>query len=105
MCKFKKAIYDLKQSPRARFNKFKCAISKEASWKFYSDPSVFIYKISSGAVIFAIYVDEILLTRSDVDGIEKVKEYLMIQFVTKNMGRPRYFLGIVAHSKDGLVLS
>ena len=47
-----------------------------------------------------VYVDYILLTGSDGDGIEKAKEYLKAQFVTKDMGRPRYFFGIeIAHSK------
>jgi len=35
---------------------------------------------------------DILLIRSDVDGIKKVKEYLKTQFVTKNMDIPRYML-------------
>jgi len=43
-------------------------------------------------VIVAIYVDDILLTGSDVDGILKNKEYLKTQFLTKDIDRPRYFL-------------
>ena len=36
----------------------------------------------------------------------KATEYLKIQSVTKDMGRPRYFLGIViTHRKHGVVLS
>jgi len=45
-------------------------------------------------VILDVFVDDILLIRSDVDGIEKAKEYIKAQFVTKEMGRPRYFLEI-----------
>ena len=47
----------------------------------------------------------LLLIRSDVDGIEKAKEYIKAQFVTKEMGRPRYFLEIeIALSKHEVVL-
>jgi len=38
--------------------------------------------------------------------LEETKEYLKRYFVTKDMGKPRYFLGIeVAHQKHGLLLS
>jgi len=45
-------------------------------------------------VILAVYVDDILLTESDSTDLAETKEYLKRHFVTKNMGRPRYFLGI-----------
>ena len=49
-------------------------------------------------MILTIYVDDIMLTGSDADGIEKTKDYLKTHFVAKDMGRPRYFLGIeIAH--------
>jgi len=59
--------------------------------KCYSDHSVFIHRTSPGIVILNGNVN-ILLTKSDVAGIVKAKEYMKI--VTKDMGRPRYFLGI-----------
>ncbi|KAL0368234.1 UNVERIFIED_CONTAM: Retrovirus-related Pol polyprotein from transposon RE2 [Sesamum calycinum] len=56
--------------------------------------------------ILAVYVDDILITGSDIDGIEEAKTYLQKHFVTKDLGRPRYFLGIeIAHSKHGVSLS
>ncbi|KAK4385641.1 Retrovirus-related Pol polyprotein from transposon RE2 [Sesamum angolense] len=59
-----------------------------------------------GMVVLAVYVDDILITGSDIDGIEKAKTYLQKPFVTKDLGRPRYFLGIeIAHSKHGVSLS
>ncbi|KAL0323461.1 UNVERIFIED_CONTAM: Retrovirus-related Pol polyprotein from transposon RE2 [Sesamum angustifolium] len=57
-------------------------------------------------VVLAVYVDDILITGSDIDGIEEAKTYLQKHFVTKYLGRPRYFLGIeIAHSKHGVSLS
>jgi len=56
--------------------------------------------------VILVYIDDILLTRSDSDGIEKAKKYLKTQFVTKDMGKPSYFLGIgIAHSKHGAFFS
>ncbi|KAK4390758.1 Retrovirus-related Pol polyprotein from transposon RE2 [Sesamum angolense] len=51
-------------------------------------------------------IDDILITGSDLVGIEEAKTYLQKHFVTKDLGRPRYFLGIeIAHSKHGISLS
>ena len=65
MCKLKKAIYGLKQSLRAGFDKF--SRTRLDFQKCYSHHSIFI-RSSSGAVILIVYVDY-LLTESDVDGI------------------------------------
>jgi len=44
--------------------------------------------------LILVYANDILQTGSDVDGIEKAKEYLKAQFVTRAIRRPRYFFGI-----------
>ncbi|KAL0302730.1 UNVERIFIED_CONTAM: hypothetical protein Sangu_3081800 [Sesamum angustifolium] len=57
-------------------------------------------------VVLAVYADDILITGSDIYEIEEAKTYLQKHFVTKDLGRPRYFLGIeIAHSKHGVSLS
>ena len=60
--------------------------------------TVFVRHTGSGIVVLTIYVDDILLTGSDLAGIVETKMYFKRHFVTKNMRRPKYFLGIeVAH--------
>jgi len=58
-------------------------------------------------MILDLYFDDNLLTGSDVDGIKKAKEYLKTQFVTKDIGSPRYYFGIkmikIAHNKHRVV--
>ncbi|KAK4385974.1 Retrovirus-related Pol polyprotein from transposon TNT 1-94 [Sesamum angolense] len=57
-------------------------------------------------VLEHVYVDDILITGSDIVGIEEAKTYLQKHFVTKDLGIPRYFLRIeIAHSKHGVSLS
>ena len=74
--------------------------------KCYSEYSVFIHKTSSDTVILSIYVDNILLIVSDVDAIEKTKEYFKTQFVIEGMGMPKYFLEIeIAYSKHRVLVS
>ena len=50
----------------------------------------FIWCGLSGTVVLVVYVDDILLTESDIGGIEKTKDYLKQQFVTKDIGKPKY---------------
>lgn len=69
------------------------------------DHSVFIKKTARGYVFLTVYVDDILLTGSEIAGIVEVKQYLAQYFVTKDIGKPKYFLGIeFAYARDRLVL-
>ena len=54
----------------------------------------------SGLVVLAVYVDDILLTGSDLAGLTETKEYLKHHFVTKDMEKPKYFLGLKLHIKS-----
>ena len=89
--RLKKAIYELKQSPRAWFEKFSLTISGIGFCQCHSDHSVFFRRIRFGIVVLAIYVDDILLTSSNSAGIVETKMYLKRYFVTKKMGRLKSF--------------
>ncbi|RVW35066.1 Retrovirus-related Pol polyprotein from transposon RE1 [Vitis vinifera] len=72
-----------------------------------TDHSVFYYHNSSGQCIYLIvYVDDIVITGSDHNGIHKLKQHLFTHFQTKDLGKLKYFLGIeIAQSSSGVVLS
>ncbi|KAL0442260.1 UNVERIFIED_CONTAM: Copia protein [Sesamum radiatum] len=94
VCKLKKAIYGLKQSPRAWFDKFSRIIGEFGFSRCQADHSVFVQTTTSGMVVLAVYVDDILITGSDIVGNDEAKTYLQKHFVTKDLGRPRYFWGL-----------
>jgi len=58
-----------------------------------------LFDIKSGIVVLTVYVD-ILLIDSDSAWLLETKEYLKFHFVTKDMERPKYFLGIEVHIKN-----
>jgi len=65
-----------------------------------------VRRTKSSIVVLVVYVDDILLANSDPGGILETKEYLKCHFVSKDMGRPRYFLRIeIAHQKHSTLLS
>ena len=106
VCLLRKAIYGLKQSPCAWFEKFSSIVVTCGFRRYAVDHSVFYRQTDKGCVILTVYVDDILLTDSDVTCIQRTKDYLQKHFVTKDMGRPKYFLGIeFAYTKDRMTLS
>ena len=72
-----------------------------------ADHSVLYHHNSSGQCIYlVVYVDEIVITSSDQNGIQKLKQHLFTHFQTKDLGKLKYFLGIeIAQSSSGMVLS
>ncbi|GKC71343.1 ribonuclease H-like domain-containing protein, partial [Tanacetum coccineum] len=53
-----------------------------------------------------VYVDDIIVTKNNVDEVEKFKEFLRTKFQIKDLGKLRYFLGIEVLETDlGLCLS
>ena len=49
---------------------------------------------------------DIVITSSDHDGIQKLKQHFFSHFQTKDLGKLKYFLGIeVAQSNSGVIIS
>jgi hypothetical protein len=106
VCHLKKSIYGLKQSPRAWFDKFSKAVVSHGMTRSQADHFVFFKKTRTGIVILVVYVDDIVITGSDKEGIQILINHLSSSFLTKDLGKLRYFLGIeVARSKAGISLS
>ena len=56
--------------------------------------------------LFVVYVDDIVITGNDQDGITNLKQHLFKHFQTKDLGKLKYFLGIeVAQSSSGIAIS
>ncbi|CAM8896855.1 unnamed protein product [Rhodiola kirilowii] len=106
VCYLHKSLYGLKQSPRAWFSTFTSAVEKFGMEKSKSDHSVFYKQSGNGIILLVVYVDDIVITGNNSEGIDSLKGFLQTQFNTKDLGRLRYFLGVeVSRSKKGIVLS
>ncbi|OMP01767.1 Integrase, catalytic core [Corchorus capsularis] len=70
------------------------------------DPSLFFYYKDDVTVYFLVYVDDIIITGSDLQFVKKFVSDLSTQFSLKELLPLHYFLGIKTMSvKDGLFLS
>ena len=106
VCKLKKALYGLKQAPRAWFEKFSIMISSLGFVSSSHDSALFIKCTDAGRIILSLYVDDMIITSDDIDGISVLKTELARRFEMKDLGYLRYFLGIeVAYSPRGYLLS
>ncbi|KAL0641316.1 hypothetical protein Bca4012_103701 [Brassica carinata] len=57
-------------------------------------------------IALLVYVDDIIITGSDKQGIIATKEFIKSMFEIKDLGEMKYFLGIeICRSKEGLFMS
>lgn len=107
MCKLKKSLYGLKQSPRAWFKRL-CSVMKQLGYmQSQADHSLFVKHSSEGKKsILLVYVDDMIITGDDTHEIENLKKQLHSVFKIKDLGKLQYFLGIeIARSKQGIFIS
>ncbi|WZZ60344.1 hypothetical protein YC2023_060451 [Brassica napus] len=104
--RLKKAIYGLKQSPRAWYRKLSTTLNGRGFRKSELDRTLFTLTGPSGIIVILVYVDDLIITGSDMAGIQATKEFLKSVFDIKDLGEMKYFLGIeICRSKEGLFMS
>ena len=81
VCRLRRSLYGLKQSPRAWFGHFSSVVQEFGMTQSTLDYFVFYHHTSSGQCIYLIvYVDDIVIIGSDHDGIQKLKQHLFSHF-------------------------
>lgn len=107
VCKLKKSLYGLKQSPRAWFERFGKVIKHNGYTQSQADHTMFYKHSKEGKVaILIVYVDDIVLTGSDHCELEALKKKLAEEFEIKDLGALKYFLGMeFARSKEGIFVN
>ncbi|RVW72915.1 Retrovirus-related Pol polyprotein from transposon RE2 [Vitis vinifera] len=68
VCRLRRSLYGLKQSPRAWFGRFSSVVQEFGMLRSTADHSVFYHHNSLGQYIYlVVYVDDIVITGSDQD--------------------------------------
>jgi len=85
VCKLRKSIYSLKQSPRC-WNEKLCEHLQSSGFKESGpDPCVFIQNGDEGMKIIAVYVDDLILMARPLDEIQQMKEGLSETFKMRQL--------------------
>lgn len=106
VCRLRKSLYGLKQAPRAWFERFREVILAADFTQSEQDYSLFIKSYNHKKTFLLVYVDDILITGDDAQGIQNLKLLLNQSFQMKDLGPLTYFLGLeVSHSPDGYMVT
>ena len=93
VCRLKKSLYGLKQSPRCWNTALDKHLREIGFTQTESDPC--IYRASKGEPFFlGVYVDDIVMASKSQTRLAEVKKSLAKKFDIKDLGRLHHFLGM-----------
>jgi hypothetical protein len=93
VCKLKKALYRLKQAPRAWYGRIDNFLTSLGFTKSKADSNLYFKVMNDDPVILLLYVDDLFLTGEE-NLITKCKKKLASEFEMKDLGLMHYFLGL-----------
>ncbi|XP_075074557.1 uncharacterized protein LOC142162140 [Nicotiana tabacum] len=106
VCKLNKSLYGLKQASRHWYSRLIEALCSTGYVCSLNDYSLFYKKTEYSTIYTAVYVDDVIITRTDISEIAQVKCFLHDQFKIKDLGKLHYFLGLeVLYTSDGVIIS
>ena len=94
VCKLKKSLYGLKQSPRMWYQKFDTFIQGLGFTRRKADHCVYFKLIGDRVIYLVLYVDDMLLVGNDKEIIQYLKTQLSSKFDMKDLGAENYILGM-----------
>jgi hypothetical protein len=93
VCKLNKALYRLKQAPRAWYGRIDNFLTRLGFTKNKEDSNPYFKVMNNELVIFLLYVDELFLTGEE-NIITECKKKIVKEFEMKDLGLMNYFLGL-----------
>eukprot|EP00253_Pinus_taeda_P022669 PITA_22669 len=105
VCRLKRALYGLKQTPRAWYTRIDIYFTGLGFSKSEADPNLYQIVVEGKLLIIVLYEDDLILTRDELL-ILSCKEDLGREFEMKDLGLLHYFLGLeIWQRSDGLFVS
>jgi hypothetical protein len=94
VCKLKKSLYGLKQSPRMWYQKFDTYILRLGFVRRRDDHCVYSKKVGNHFIYAVLYVDDMLLVGNNMDVIKEVKSQLSSKFYMKDLSAANFIMGM-----------
>lgn len=106
VCRLKKSLYGLKQSPRQWYLKFDEFMRSQKYKRSDYDHCIYFRKLHDGCFIYLLlYVDDMLIASNNMREIEKLKTQMSKEFEMKDLGEAKKILGmeITRNREQGMV--
>ena len=97
--KFKKTLYDLKQTPRAWYERLNKFILKKGFKMGKIDTTIFIKTKENDMPLVQIYVDDIIFGATNVSLCEEFSKCMHSEFEMSMMGKLNFFLELQSNNK------
>lgn len=99
--KLRKALYGLRQAPRAWNEKLNKVLGSLGFVKCSKEPALYRRTEKEHVLLVAVYVDDLLVTGTSLDHMNKFKRGMAENFEMSDLGMFTYYLGIevVQHPK------
>jgi hypothetical protein len=105
ICRLNKSLYGLKQAPRAWYSRFATFLLTLGFVEAKSDTSLFIYHHADGVAYLLLHVDDIVLTATSPQLLQRIISSLQQKFAKKDLGQLHHFLGVTVEPRQaGLLL-
>lgn len=106
VCLLNRALYGLKQASRVWNENVDKILNKLGFEKSNYEPCVYYKRKDKCFILFALYVDDFLLIYNNSELCKKVKKELTKEFIIRDLGRIKYFLGMnIEYSCNNIVIS
>jgi len=80
ICKINRALYSLKQAPKAWYDRIDQWLQKQDLTRSSNDPNLYFKRTNGKLKILLLYVDDLLITGDDTEGISELKQQLQSEF-------------------------
>nr|GFA02009.1 copia protein [Tanacetum cinerariifolium] len=102
----KKALYRLKQAPRAWYDTLSRFLLDNDFFKGAIDPTLFTRKTGKHILLVQIYVDDIIFAPTDPKACDMFSNEISLKFQMSMMGQMSFFLGLqVSQSPGGIFIN
>nr|GEW02580.1 hypothetical protein [Tanacetum cinerariifolium] len=104
--KLKKALYELKQAPRAWYDMLSLFLISQDFSKGSVDPTLFIRRNGNDLLLVQIYVNDIIFATSTPELCDSFAKIMYSKFKMSMMGKILFFLGLlISQSPRGIFIN